>query len=331
MTIQAQPAGEQPTPPTTPASPTPSPESVERAGFIAKLTEQRQLGEPALEAPTEVAPPAETTPPTEPSAAEKKRTEVREAMQRRHAETLERQRQAQERTASESRRVEQPPQQNSARFWAEVRRHPQGIPAALREHGWSTQDIARAMDELTSDSLAQGTVHAKSAAEEAMAEAKRANERADALERQRQQEQIWAQGQHENAQFYNLTRDADLYPRLARLDQANTIRTALFVADQLAQQGLPYDREHVAVETEAWLESLAPSPAPAASAAGLTTPPPAAASKPAVTPTPTPAATRPRQVVPDLAGEGATHTSAPLTEREERAQVLAHLRKQIRA
>jgi len=276
------------------------------------------LGQPAPAAKPET--PAAAP---EPSAREKNAARIRESLKA----------QAAAREAEQARRAAQtqpaqPPatqaqQQSAARFWAEVRRHPQGVVAGLREQGWDDKTIRAALDDMTNDAIAPGTVRAQAAAEDGSAELRRTQEQLNGVVQHIQTREQAEYREREKVHFHSLAQAKDgeevLYPNASRLSADKLYKLAERIASE-KPQGSEYTLESLLLDVESEIEALLPAP----------NPPPSPANPPASTTTPAAKTKHTRAALPpDLAGESGKHQPKPRTERERSAAILRRAKQRI--
>lgn len=253
----------------------------------------------------------------EPSAREKNAARIRESLK---AQTAARE-------AEQARRVSQAPAQppatqqqpqTSARMWAEIRRHPQGVVHGMREQGWSDKEIRAALDDMTNDAIAPGTVRGQVAVDDQAAALKREAERVNRLEQHivsREREAFVAQERRDFTTIATAKEgDEHLYPLSAALSDDKRYALAEWLASR--KQAGTFTLESLALDLEEELQSLVPT---------LTAKPP--------DPPPPPAAktTRTRAALPpDLAGESGIKPTRPLSLEQRSAAIRRNAAKMFR-
>lgn len=277
----------------------------------SKPTSTSPLGQAA----TPAKPDNEAAP--EPSAREKNAARIRESLKAQTAaREAEQARRAQQTPSAQPPATQQPP--TSARMWAEIRRHPQGVVAGMREQGWSDKDIRAALEDMTNDAIAPGTVRGQVAVDDQAAALKREAERVSRLEQHivsREQEAYVAQERREfNSIATAKEGDEHLYPLSAALSDEKRYALAEWLASR--KPAGSFTLESLALDLEEELQSLVPT---------LTAKPP--------DPPPPPAAktTRTRAALPpDLAGESGTKPTRPQSLEQRSAAIRRNAAKMFR-
>lgn len=198
-------------------------------------------------------------------------------------------------------------------FLDRARRDPKGMAEALRSEGINPEDVLR---ELTNDVLSPGAARAAAVGSDALEYTKNLAREVEKLKRDRQVEAEQRQIDAEERAFIDYV-NSDDFPSLKALNADERIEEALKTWADLQRRGIDYDRELVAVETEARLAKYRERWLPKASTPDSTKKPPAAKNKLTT-------------LKPELAGEGGSKDQPYRTQQQRDAAQIARLRMQLR-
>ncbi len=268
----------------------------------------------ASEDASETEEPSEPPPPPKPSISERQQA-LREQL-------LAKQQQRAQAPAADAREFEQLRQQVAQLqrtpsvndFLDRARRDPKGMAAALRSEGINPEDVLR---ELTNDVLSPGAARAAAVGNDALEYTKALARKVEALQQSREIEAQQRQIAAEERAFIEFV-DNDDYPSLKALSPEERVEEATQTWAELQRRGYDYDRELVAVETEARLAKYRERWSPPVS-------------MPDKEKQKTPAAKKKLSTLkPEMSGEGGSNEQRYRTEQQRDADQIARLRLQLK-